>query len=79
MSITITDPLLLAQLAGVTGTIELRDEAGTLVGQFQQRYPGALPPGVKSPISEEELVELRKQRTGKPLAEILKRLEGSQG
>ncbi len=75
-SIIISDPQLLAQLASVTGNIELRDAAGTLVGQFSQRNPGALPPGVKSPISDDELMELRKQRSGKPLTEILKRIEG---
>ncbi len=75
-SIIISDPQLLAQFASVTGIIELRDAAGTLVGQFSQRNPGSLPPGVKSPISDAELVELRKQRTGKPLSEIMKRLEG---
>jgi hypothetical protein len=74
-AIVITDPQLLAQLASVSGTVELRDAAGTLVGQFQQRNPGALPPGVKSPISDEELERRRKNLTGKPLSEIIKRLE----
>ena len=37
----ISDPQLLAQFASVTGIIELRNAAGTLVGQFSQRNPGS--------------------------------------
>src|SRR5262249_62392755 len=74
MSITVTDPALLAQFA--TGdSVELKDPSGKLLGVFVPEGLGKLPPGVKSPFSEQELAELRKQRTGRPLADILRDLE----
>ena len=74
MSITITDPTLLAQLA--TGDpIELKDATGRLLGVFTPEVWGKLPPGVKSPFSEEEMAERRKDRTGRPLADILRDLK----
>lgn len=74
MSITITDPNLLAQLAAVKGLVELRDPAGNVIGRVETTWDGKLPPGVKSPFTEEEMKERRKQRTGRPLADILKDL-----
>jgi hypothetical protein len=74
MSITITDPALLAQLAAATGPVEVRDPAGNLIGRFETTREGKPPPGVKSPISDEELQRRRQYRDGKPLSEILQRL-----
>jgi hypothetical protein len=74
MSITITDPALLAQLAAATGPVEVRDPAGNLIGRFETTWDGKLPPGVKSPFTEEEMKERRKIRTGRPLADILRDL-----
>lgn len=74
MSITVTDPTLLSQLtAGVE--VELHDPSGNVLGVFVPHRLGKLPPGVKSPFSEAELAELRKQRTGRPLSDILRDLE----
>lgn len=70
MSITITDPVLLAQLASLQGTIEIHDPNGGCVGTFRAK--------VKSPISDDELDRRRQFRDGKPLAEILMRLESGQ-
>lgn len=75
MSITITDPILLKQLAA-SGEVEFKDPTGRTIGKFVPDWPGKLPPGVKSPFTEEQLAELRKQRTGRPLADILRDLEG---
>lgn len=74
MSITINDPNLLSQLS--TGDqVELKDPSGNLLGVFVPRGLGVPPPGVKSPFTDEELAELRKQRTGRPLKDILRDLE----
>jgi len=74
MSITINDPTLLAQFKATTGVVEIRDPAGNVIGQFETTGDGKLPPGVKSPFSDEELAQFRKERTGRPLAEILRDL-----
>jgi hypothetical protein len=79
MSITITDPTLLAQLAAAPGFVELRTPDGRVIGTFFLDGYGVPPPGVKSPVSDEEFEEARKQTGGKPLVEILKRLQAGDG
>jgi len=74
MSVTVTDPGLLSQLAA-GDSLELKDPSGRVLGVFIPEGLGKLPPGVKSPFTDEQLVELRKQRTGRPLADILRDLE----
>ncbi|HEV3143656.1 MAG TPA: hypothetical protein VGZ47_07225 [Gemmataceae bacterium] len=75
---TVTAPAYLAdQLREITELVEVRDEAGQTIGYFQSlAIPNqeAMP---KTPYSVEELQQLRQQRTGKPLSEILDRLERS--
>lgn len=78
MSITITDPVLLTQLNAVPGPIDVHGPNGEFIGTFQPPF-GAPPPGFKIPFSEEEFAELRKQRTGRPLADILKDLRERYG
>jgi hypothetical protein len=75
MSITVTDPNLLSQLT--TGVeVELKDPTGKVLGVFVPHGLGKLPPGVKSPFSEEEMAERRKEpKVGRPLADILRDLE----
>jgi len=75
MSITITDPALLAQLRQAADLIELKDPDGNVLGRFSAEGLGKLPPGVKSPFTPEEMAERRKQRTGRPLQDILRDLE----
>ena len=59
MSITVRDPSLLAQLS--TGDeVELQDPSGKVLGVFVPHGIGKLPPGVKSPFSEEEMAERRR-------------------
>ena len=75
MSITVTDPGLLSQLAA-GDSVELKDPSGQLLGVFIPEGLGKLPPGVKSPFSDEEMARRRaEQRTGRPLADILRDLE----
>lgn len=73
MSITITDPNLLAQLAGASAPVEVRGPNGEYLGTFQPPF-GKPPLGYAPPISDEELERRRQFRDGKPLSEILKRL-----
>lgn len=73
--IQITDPVL-ADLFAKSGAVELTDATGRVLGRFLPENYGKLPPGVKSPFTEEELAERRKDRSGRPLADILRDLEG---
>ena len=76
MSITITDPILLSQLVQASELTELLDPSGRVIGTFQVGAFGMPPPGYVPPISDEEIERRRQQyRTGKPLADIMKRLE----
>jgi hypothetical protein len=78
MSITITDPVLLAELSRLTGVVEVKDPHGCVIGALSLEGDGTLPPGVKSPFTDEQLAELRKDRTGRPLADILRDLQARQ-
>jgi hypothetical protein len=74
MSITITDPALLAQLRLASDVVELKDPDGNVLGRFAIEGLGKLPPGVKSPFTREEMEERRKVRTGRSLKDILRDL-----
>ena len=75
MSITITDPALLSQLT--TGdAVEFKDASGRVLGVFVPEGLGKLPPGVKSPFTDEEMARRRaEQKSGRPLADILRDLQ----
>lgn len=60
-SITITDPALLAQFAAVAGSVDIKDPDGRVVVTLLQEGYGRLPPGVKSPISDEEFERARQE------------------
>jgi hypothetical protein len=75
VSITITDPVLLAQLREA-GSAELTDPDGNVIGVFAAEGLGRLPPGAESPFTREEMEERRrKYRSGRPLKDILRDLE----
>ncbi len=75
MSITVTDPSLLSQLT-TQAEVELKDPSGKVLGVFVPGGLGKLPPGVKSPFSDEEMAERRKApKVGRQLADILRDLE----
>jgi hypothetical protein len=76
MSITITDPTLLAQLMQAADVVELKHPDGRVLGVFTAGGLGKLPPGVKSPFTDEERAKRREQRSGRPLKDILRDLEG---
>lgn len=75
MSITITDPVLIAALRAATGPVDLTGPDGERL--VTATPAGALPPGIESPFSDEEIERRRATYTaGKSSAEILKRLRG---
>jgi hypothetical protein len=74
MSIIITDRTLLEQLSRASGTVELHDANGNLLGTFAPTY-GKLPPGVRSPFSDQELERRRQEPDGRRLTDILRDLE----
>ncbi len=78
MFITISDPVLLAELSRLTGVVEVKDPQGCVIGALSLESDGKLPPGVKSPFTDEEMAERRKDRTGRPLADILRDLQARQ-
>lgn len=79
MSITITDPTLLAQLAAAGGVVQLTDPSGGVIGVLHKEPFGVPPPGYVFPISDEELARRRAETTGRSLAEILRDLEQKHG
>ena len=75
MSITINDPELLDKLRNAEAALEFVDPDGRALGTFAATEFGRLPPGVVSPFTEAEMAERRKNRTGRPLAEVLRDLQ----
>jgi hypothetical protein len=76
MSIMITDPTLLAHLNAAKGIIEVCGPDGRVLGTFIQEGYGKTPPGVKSPISDEEFEEACKQPdSGITLQEFWQRMQ----
>jgi hypothetical protein len=76
-TIIISDPELLAKLAAADGQIVFRNPTGETVKTAEVVPYGKLPPGVKSPITDEEFEEARKSPdSGITLDEFWKRVEG---
>jgi hypothetical protein len=79
MEITITDPELLARFEQATTAVNIKAPDGRVLGQFVVENLYKLPPGVKSPFTEEEMAERRKDSDpGRSLAEILRDLQARQ-
>jgi hypothetical protein len=66
------DPILSARLHELSETLELCDEAGRTLGYFHPIRVNEREG--RSPFSDVELAERRKQRTGRPLSAILEDL-----
>lgn len=63
-----------AKLAHLKQPVELCDESGRTLGYFRP-VPSPEDYDLTCPFSEEEIRERRKQRTGRPLPDILADLE----
>jgi hypothetical protein len=80
MTFTTSDPKLKEYAAAHPGeTIEIVADDGTRIGTFTAHGRHCLPPGVKSPFTDEEMAELRKQRGGRKLADIMRDLKERDG
>lgn len=77
-TITITDPVLLKQIAEATGKIIFLDPCGNELLVADQ-FLFVPPPGFKSPISDEELERRRQNLNGRPLKDILDDLRKKYG
>jgi hypothetical protein len=76
-TIVISDPELLAKLSTAVGQIVFRGPSGDTVKTAEVVANGTPPPGVKSPISDEEFEEARKSPDSRiTLEEFWKRVEG---
>src|SRR5205823_5896971 len=75
MTKVIVDPATLGKLHNLDVPLEVCDSAGRTLGYFHPLPESNAPSG--SPFSRAELEQRRQQRTGRPLQEILDRLEGS--
>ena len=75
MTITITDPKLLAQLSAATGAVQLRGPAGELLIEGHSPKYGKLPPDFVVPFTDDELEQFSRNREGRPWADIMRDLE----
>jgi hypothetical protein len=76
MTRLIVDATTLARLRNLHDVSEVCDESGQVLGYFHPILPsGAAPGQSRSPFPDAELQRRREQRTGRPLAEILERLD----
>jgi hypothetical protein len=76
MSRVTVDAATMARLHNLDEFLIFCDESGRTLGYFRPGVPPDVPAGgrITSPVSDEEIEELRKQRTGRPLSDILKDL-----
>jgi len=73
---TVNDPNLLEAIAKSKDGLELRDPTGSYLGRVEKEWLGKLPPGFKSPLTDEEFEERKKDPDdGRTLLEILADLE----
>jgi hypothetical protein len=66
------DARIVAQLHNLNEVLEVCDESGQTRGFFHPTGPGH--PN-RSPFTREQLEEFRKQKTGRPLTQIIRDLE----
>jgi hypothetical protein len=71
MSELIVDSVTLNKLREINECVEIRDEAGELIGHFTPLVDRRLYESVEIPISEEELRRRAQKRGGRTLAEVL--------
>jgi hypothetical protein len=73
---TVSDPKFLDAIEKSKDGLELRDPTGSYLGRVEKEWLGKLPPGLKSPLSDEEFEERKKDPDeGRTLLEILADLE----
>jgi hypothetical protein len=72
------DSTLFSRLNGLSEPLEFRNEKGELLGLFipTRKGPVQLLPADACPYSADDLLRMRNEGGGKPLAEIWKQLRG---
>jgi hypothetical protein len=70
------DKVLEAKLRGEAEPLELCDAGGRVIGHFIPIAESSRYSGIKSPTPAAELDRRRREETGRPLAEILRELQG---
>ena len=77
MSRVTIDAATLARLHNLDECLVFCDESGKTLGYFRPELPPERPNGSKitSPISDAEIERRRKDRSGIPFSEVLKRLK----
>jgi hypothetical protein len=78
-TIVITDPTLLAQIAAAQGQIVFRGPTGNTIKTAEVVANQDLLAKYKCPYTEEQLAEFSKQRTGRPIGEVIKELKEKYG
>jgi hypothetical protein len=73
------DERLSERLRAATTTVEVVDASGRVCGVYTPTRKHVPPPGYSVPFSDEELAELRKHKTGRPLADIMRDLQKKYG
>lgn len=79
MARVVMDEWLAKNLKDAAGAVELVDENGRVVGVYAPSKRWVAPPGCEPPFTDEEMDELSKVRTGRPLADIIRDLERKYG
>ncbi|MCE9567728.1 MAG: hypothetical protein K8U57_37485 [Planctomycetes bacterium] len=78
-TIVITDPELLAKLAAASGQIIFRGPTGDTVKTAEVVANRDILAAYKCPYTHEQLDELSKNRTGRPIGDVLKDLKEKYG
>ena len=69
------DQELRAKLGDLQDLVEFCDETGRVVGFFHPVAPEGVTQEIHSPISDDDIEAARRQRTGRPLADIMADLD----
>jgi len=77
MTKILVDAVIQAKLNAPEGLLEVCDISGQTLGYFVPVEKNGSVAPAPSPFTREQLEEFRKQRVGKPLSEILARLQKS--
>jgi hypothetical protein len=78
MTILTLDPGISSRLDNLADLTEIRDQSGRVLGYFHPvRQVTGSNDVRRSPFTVEELRKRQQQRTGKPLSELLAKLEAS--
>ena len=75
----VPDLTLLVEFAQVGEPVEVVDANGNRIGRFERTWEGRLPPDFKIPFTDEELARRSQDRTGRPLADVIKELNNKYG